>query len=153
MLSRIRIAVMIRHPYSVPAIPSGISSVIAASGPYAALVSPSSPKIGIPAATPMCSALSSLVASGRPKSESAIDMSSLILNRQSSPIPSSAQNFTATYNRRTQRSTPPASNYQQPIAYPSHQSGASMSTTATPLYDIPVHRITGEGLSLADYRG
>jgi glutathione peroxidase len=24
---------------------------------------------------------------------------------------------------------------------------------ATPIYDLPVHRITGEGLSLADYRG
>jgi glutathione peroxidase len=28
-----------------------------------------------------------------------------------------------------------------------------MSSLATPLYDIPVHRITGEGISLADYRG
>jgi glutathione peroxidase len=28
-----------------------------------------------------------------------------------------------------------------------------MSTLAAPLYDIPVHRITGEGTSLADYRG
>src|ERR1700746_8423 len=65
---------MIRHPYSTPATPSGISSVIAASGPYAALVSPSNPKIGIPAATPICSARSSLVAKGFPIIESVKDM-------------------------------------------------------------------------------
>jgi len=28
-----------------------------------------------------------------------------------------------------------------------------MSAVASPIYDIPVHRITGEGTSLADYRG
>jgi glutathione peroxidase len=28
-----------------------------------------------------------------------------------------------------------------------------MSAVSTPVYDIPVHRITGEGTSLADYRG
>src|ERR1700733_2511659 len=57
-----------------PASPSGISSVIAASGPYAALVSASRPKIGIPAATPMCSARSSLVAKGFPIIESVNDI-------------------------------------------------------------------------------
>ncbi len=35
---------MIRQPYSTPPMPSGISSVIAASGPYAALVKPSNPE-------------------------------------------------------------------------------------------------------------
>jgi glutathione peroxidase len=28
-----------------------------------------------------------------------------------------------------------------------------MSVTSTPIFEIPVHRITGEGTSLADYRG
>ncbi len=28
-----------------------------------------------------------------------------------------------------------------------------MSAISTPIFDIPVHRITGEGISLADYRG
>src|SRR5580658_8587317 len=45
-----------------------MSSVSAASGPYAAELSASRPKIGMPAIGPMCSARSSLVASGRPKS-------------------------------------------------------------------------------------
>src|SRR5215469_1834608 len=65
---------MIGTVYCNPAMPSGISSVIAASGPYAALVRASSPKIGMPAATPICSARSSLVARGRPKRTSVNDM-------------------------------------------------------------------------------
>ena len=52
--------------YCTPSRPSGISSVSAASGPYAAELRASSPKTGIPASGPMCSARSSLVASGRP---------------------------------------------------------------------------------------
>src|SRR5208337_4646858 len=42
--------------------------VRAASGPYAAELRASSPKTGIPARGPICSARSSLVASGRPNS-------------------------------------------------------------------------------------
>src|SRR5271165_170805 len=51
----------------MPAAPSGISNVSAASGPYAAELSASSPKIGMPAAAPIFSARSSLDAMGRPK--------------------------------------------------------------------------------------
>ena len=53
--------------YCVPSMPKGINSASAASGPYAALVKASSPKMGMPAPTPICSARSSLVASGLPK--------------------------------------------------------------------------------------
>src|SRR6516225_1030641 len=54
--------------YFTPTRPSGSSSVSAASGPYAAELSASRPKIGMPAIGPICSARSSLVASGRPNS-------------------------------------------------------------------------------------
>src|SRR5579863_5698293 len=49
---------------------SGISSVSAASGPYAAELSASRPKIGMPFSGPMRSAFSSSVASARPNSTS-----------------------------------------------------------------------------------
>ena len=52
--------------YAIPAAPSGISSVSAASGPYAAELSASRPKMGMPAEAPIRSARSSLVASGFP---------------------------------------------------------------------------------------
>ena len=64
MPSSARIAPMIGRMYARPARPSGISSVSAASGPYAAELSASSPKIGMPAEEPMCSARSSEVAKG-----------------------------------------------------------------------------------------
>src|ERR1700679_1690891 len=50
----------------MPARPSGMRSVSAASGPYAAELSASRPKTGMPAIGPMCSARSSEVASGLP---------------------------------------------------------------------------------------
>ena len=59
--------VTIGRRYCVPSIPKGINKESAASGPYAALVRASSPKMGMPAPTPICSARSSLVASGLPK--------------------------------------------------------------------------------------
>src|ERR1700734_2623202 len=68
MISRITMAVLTGTMYFTPISPRGISSVSAASGPYAAELSASNPKTGIPAMGPMHSARSSLVASGRPKS-------------------------------------------------------------------------------------
>src|SRR5579863_10382389 len=65
--SKIMLALM-GTMYATPAAPSGMSSVRAASGPYAAELSASRPKIGIPARGPICSARSSLVASGLPNS-------------------------------------------------------------------------------------
>ena len=68
MASRMTIAALTGTMYFTPIRPRGISSVSAASGPYAAELRASSPKTGIPARGPMCSARSSLVASGRPNS-------------------------------------------------------------------------------------
>src|SRR5579864_227860 len=62
--------------YATPATPSGISSVKAASGPYAAELSASRPKMGIPAEASICSARSSDVANGLPNSMSTTDMPS-----------------------------------------------------------------------------
>ena len=56
-----------------PAAPSGISSVRAASGPYAAELSASRPKMGIPAEVPTCSARSSRVESRFPSTISRTD--------------------------------------------------------------------------------
>src|ERR1019366_1410291 len=61
----------------MPATPNGINSVSAASGPYAAELSASKPKIGIPADTPISSALASSDANGRPRRISANDMAGL----------------------------------------------------------------------------
>ncbi len=55
---------------ATPAAPSGIKRVSAASGPYAAELSASRPKIGIPAAAPIRSARSSRVGSGFPNRKS-----------------------------------------------------------------------------------
>jgi hypothetical protein len=60
--------------YPVPIAPSGSSNVSAASGPYAAELSASSPKIGMPAAAPMHSARASSDASGFPNKKSSIGM-------------------------------------------------------------------------------
>src|SRR5579863_787225 len=57
-----------------PAAPSAISSARAASGPYAAELSASSPNTGMPAAGPSLSPLSSDVLSGRPNKRSMTDM-------------------------------------------------------------------------------
>src|ERR1700730_1249840 len=51
-----------------------MSRVSAASGPYAAELSASRPKTGIPSATPICSARSSVLARGLPTSRSRIFM-------------------------------------------------------------------------------
>src|ERR1700682_5332781 len=56
MPSRITIAIVIGRINVNPAAPSGSSTVSAASGPYAAELSASSPKVGTPAAGPMRSA-------------------------------------------------------------------------------------------------
>src|SRR5271163_5186165 len=57
----------------MPSAPSGISSVSAASGPYAAELRASRPKMGMPAAGPMHSPPSSAFASGLPISRSRKD--------------------------------------------------------------------------------
>jgi hypothetical protein len=61
------ISVLIGPMYPTPAAPSGISSVRAASGPYAAEPSASSPSIGMPVQTPTRCSPSSSVANLRPK--------------------------------------------------------------------------------------
>src|SRR6266849_5653307 len=60
------IATVIGRMNVSPAAPSGSSTVSAASGPYAAELSASSPKVGTPAAEPMRCSPASLEASGRP---------------------------------------------------------------------------------------
>jgi hypothetical protein len=69
MASSATMAALMGTMSCTPSRPSGMSSVSAASGPYAAELSASRPKIGMPAMGPMCSARSSLVASGRPKQQ------------------------------------------------------------------------------------
>src|SRR5258708_30111560 len=64
------ILTLIGRIWAIPAIPSGMRSVSAASGPYAAELSASRPKISTPLAGPILSAFSSSVASGRPSSRS-----------------------------------------------------------------------------------
>src|SRR5580692_8590352 len=66
MISNVMIAVLIGTMYRTPISPSGISSVNAASGPYAAELSASSPKIATPGPGPICSPRSSEVFSGFP---------------------------------------------------------------------------------------
>src|SRR4029077_21086674 len=65
--------------WATPASPSGISRVSAASGPYAAELRASSPKMGIPADTPTCSPRSSEVARGLPSRISRMDMRAMRL--------------------------------------------------------------------------
>ena len=67
---------MIGNAYASPTAPSGMSSVSAASGPYAADDSASSPSTGMPAAGPMRWCSSSSVAS-RPSSQSSTAISDL----------------------------------------------------------------------------
>lgn len=59
--------------YARPATETGISSVSAVSGPYAAELSALSPKTGTPSVTAICSARSSEDASGRPIKKSMRD--------------------------------------------------------------------------------
>src|SRR5665213_85560 len=59
---------------AMPATPSGMRSVSAASGPYAAELNASRPKTGIPEVGPMCSARSSEVARGLPATNWKKDM-------------------------------------------------------------------------------
>src|SRR5271155_1499128 len=70
-------AALIGTMYRTPARPSGIIRLSAASGPYAAELSPSSPKMGIPCAGPICSARSSLVLIGLPTTRSRMFMGGL----------------------------------------------------------------------------
>src|SRR5262245_47351120 len=74
--SRMMIVVLIGMSDASPAAPSGISTVIAASGPYAAELSASSPSIGIPTIGPTRCSPSSWEASGLPKSTSRMDIRS-----------------------------------------------------------------------------
>src|SRR5262245_328511 len=74
--SRMMIVVLIGMSDASPAAPSGISTVIAASGPYAAELSASSPSIGIPTTGPTRCSPSSWEASGLPKSTSRMDIRS-----------------------------------------------------------------------------
>src|ERR1700730_16777411 len=66
--------------YEMPATPRGMSRARAASGPYAAELSASRPKTGIPAAAPSLSVSSSDERRGRPKRELITDMVSLSLH-------------------------------------------------------------------------
>src|ERR1700730_18911268 len=60
--------------YEMPATPRGMSRARAASGPYAAELSASRPKTGIPADAPSLSVSSSDERRGRPKRKSITDM-------------------------------------------------------------------------------
>src|ERR1700685_406006 len=71
---------LIGQMYSTPAIPKGIRRVKAASGPYAAELSASSPKTGMPFAGPILSAFSSSVARGRPSTRSANFMAFILVH-------------------------------------------------------------------------
>src|SRR5579863_1689206 len=77
MISSTMMLALMGTMWLMPAAPSGINKVSAASGPYAAELSASKPKIGIPALTPISSALASSEASGRPRRMSTIDMAGL----------------------------------------------------------------------------
>src|SRR5271170_4567765 len=63
-------AALIGTMYCTPSRPSGISRLSAASGPYAAELNASRPKIGMPAPGPICSARSSLLLIGLPTTKS-----------------------------------------------------------------------------------
>src|SRR5580704_13732090 len=74
MVSRIMMAAVVGTIYATPSAPSAINIVSAASGPYAAELSASSPKMGMPAAGPMRSPVSSQFASGLPSNRSRKDI-------------------------------------------------------------------------------
>ena len=74
-MSSVMMAALIGTIYGTPRSPSGISRLRAASGPYAAELSPSRPKIGMPCIGPICSARSSLVLMGLPTMTSSMFMS------------------------------------------------------------------------------
>src|SRR5580692_4267573 len=74
MISKVMMAALIGTMYCTPKSPSGISRLSAASGPYAAELSPSNPKMGMPWMGPICSARSSEVLIGLPTSKSRIFM-------------------------------------------------------------------------------
>ena len=76
MISSAMMAALMGTIYWTPRSPSGISKLRAASGPYAAELSPSKPKIGMPCAGPICSARSSVVLMGLPTSMARIFMNS-----------------------------------------------------------------------------
>src|SRR5579863_8312760 len=69
------IAALIGMMYRTPRRPRGIRRLRAASGPYAAELSASRPKIGMPCAGPICSARSSVVRMGLPTTRSSMFMS------------------------------------------------------------------------------
>ena len=72
MASRTMMLALMGTIYAIPAAPRGMRSVSAASGPYAAELRASRPKIGIPAVVPSCSARAIELASGLPNSKSRI---------------------------------------------------------------------------------
>src|SRR5260370_27585409 len=74
-------AQMNREHYAMPDAPRAISGVNAAWGPYAAELSASRPKPGIPLAVPSLSVRSSEERSGRPKRKSITDIVSAHLPR------------------------------------------------------------------------
>src|SRR5580704_5036237 len=74
MINRVMIAALMGTMYCTPIRPNGISRLSAASGPYAAELSPSNPKMGMPCKGPICSARSSEVLMGLPTSKSRIFM-------------------------------------------------------------------------------
>src|SRR5271169_3321098 len=74
MMSSVMIAALMGTMYRTPISPRGINKLRAASGPYAAELRPSRPKIGIPCEMPTCSARSSEVLMGLPTSRSRMFM-------------------------------------------------------------------------------
>src|SRR5271170_305441 len=75
-------AALIGMMYCTPSRPSGISRLSAASGPYAAELNASRPKIGMPAPGPICSARSSLVLIGLPTTKSRMFITELSPTKQ-----------------------------------------------------------------------
>src|SRR5271170_2499984 len=75
-------AALIGTMYCTPSRPSGISKLSAASGPYAAELNASNPKIGMPAPGPICSARSSLLLIGLPTTKSRMFIAELSPTKQ-----------------------------------------------------------------------
>src|ERR1035437_6108686 len=89
MPSRMEIATVIGRMNVSPAAPSGSSTVSAASGPYAAELSASRPKVGTPAAVPMRCWPASLEASRRPRIVSISDIPLLDVFSEAGKVDSS----------------------------------------------------------------
>src|SRR6266481_1858057 len=87
MVSSTMMLTLMGTMYAMPASPRGTRIVRAASGPYAAELSASRPKMGIPLATPTLSPRSSKFASGRPKRISSMDFSGVLVEGLSMSLP------------------------------------------------------------------